>query len=277
VRRIENRADLRAFTENDTAFDLGNRRVVFRPGNPDLIRARDFVAEIGNVAKSKGWRVVLEGSALAHNWYLLRAAGVDVESSAEYVNKPRRRRTFEKLVRDKIPKAIEAKGERVSSVELSASELRGALQRKMVEEAFEVLAAIGDEELLSELADVYEVVSALARQAGGTLDGVRQRADKKRASKGGFERGYFLVSTGGESIDEKQQRRKYATVVPTSAGFRLALPLVPPAGGASTETTMVQVLGARLRLKFEYRGSQVIVEVDPLEAVVEERQLRLFQ
>ncbi|MCI0711669.1 MAG: nucleoside triphosphate pyrophosphohydrolase [Chloroflexi bacterium] len=56
------------------------------------------------------------------------------------------RREYNKLVRDNIPEIIAANGQ--------------ALRQKLVEEAQEVLQAKPDE-LVNELADVYEVLDAL--------------------------------------------------------------------------------------------------------------------
>ncbi len=97
-----------------------------------------------------------------------------------------------KLVRDRIPEIIRAEGRQPVVEVLAADERRGALLAKLVEEAAEAAGADGDG-LAEELADVLEVVRALAAELGLSLADVTERADRKRAARGGFQDGLFLV------------------------------------------------------------------------------------
>ena len=54
--------------------------------------------------------------------------------------------------------------------------------------------AASDDELPEELADVLEVVRALAADLGLSLGQVVQLADGKRERRGGFDKGLLLVS-----------------------------------------------------------------------------------
>jgi predicted house-cleaning noncanonical NTP pyrophosphatase (MazG superfamily) len=101
---------------------------------------------------------------------------------------------FHKLVRDGIPALIEAEGRTPVVEVLDRTQRRPALLTKLAEEAAEAAAA-GDDELAEELADVLEVVRALASEVGLTFEGVVELADAKRAQRGGFNRGLFLVRT----------------------------------------------------------------------------------
>lgn len=99
---------------------------------------------------------------------------------------------FRKLVRDRIPDIIRAEGRHPVIEVLAADERRGALLAKLVEEAAEVADAEPGE-LAEELADVVEVVRALAAQLGLSLPDVVELADRKKAARGGFDDGVFLV------------------------------------------------------------------------------------
>lgn len=91
-----------------------------------------------------------------------------------------------KLVRDRIPEIIEANGERAIVRTLPTAEYNQALRDKLLEECQEARSAPSDE-LADELADVLEVVQALAASADLTWDEVLQLQDAKRNQRGGFE------------------------------------------------------------------------------------------
>ena len=96
-----------------------------------------------------------------------------------------------KLVRDNIPAIIQQHGETPITRTLETAEYQDALLRKLHEEVAE-FCATGH---LEELADILEVVYALAAVAGmnqGQLEAVRQ--DKLR-ERGGFRHRVFLVET----------------------------------------------------------------------------------
>ena len=99
---------------------------------------------------------------------------------------------YGKLVRDRIPEIIASDGRRPTVEVLTAADRRTALVAKLTEETAEV-AAVDDAGLPEELGDVLEVLRALAADVGLSLDEVLVLADRKRASRGGFERGLLLV------------------------------------------------------------------------------------
>ena len=88
-----------------------------------------------------------------------------------------------KLVRDKIPQIIRSKGREPVIYAASTEEYGARLRDKLREEVGEFLASDNDPE---ELADILEVLYALAGQAGT----YRQQLEKLRAAKtderGGF-------------------------------------------------------------------------------------------
>jgi len=98
-----------------------------------------------------------------------------------------------KLVRDRIPELIEADGGHPVTRVLDAAGYRRALVNKLVEEAGEAQDASADE-LPAELADVLEVLRALADDLGMTWEDLARVADRKRGQRGGFARRLFLES-----------------------------------------------------------------------------------
>jgi predicted house-cleaning noncanonical NTP pyrophosphatase (MazG superfamily) len=275
VRKVEDQADLTDFEADPRPFDLGGHRVVFRP-TTELIRIKPFLAAVGAAARKRGWRVVLEGSKLAHNWYLLRSSGVDVESSADYLAQPKRRRIFDKLVRDKVPSAIEAKGELVSAMELPNPALRAALRRKLVEEALEVANAEGDQAIVDELADVFEVMQALQRNLGLHGDEIERRAEKKRTKRGGFDRGLFLRSTGGDRSDDATGRRDYVRLERKGNALQLVVPLVPPLSPKLPDIIRLKMAQISITITATYEADRAILRFSSARPIEEDRQLSLF-
>ena len=88
--------------------------------------------------------------------------------------------------RDRLPAMMRAQGLAVFERRLDEAEYQAALREKLVEEAQEAREA-GDGDLIGELADVLEVVRALADAHGLSLDQVEERRLAKREERGGFE------------------------------------------------------------------------------------------
>jgi predicted house-cleaning noncanonical NTP pyrophosphatase (MazG superfamily) len=93
----------------------------------------------------------------------------------------------EKLIRDGLPAMMRAQGLQVFERRMDDAEFVAALKAKLVEEAAEARDAVSPEELAEELADLTEVVRALAEAAGLSLADIEARRLAKRAERGGFE------------------------------------------------------------------------------------------
>lgn len=90
---------------------------------------------------------------------------------------------FDKLVRDRVPAIADADGWRVLSRLVTGSELTEALRAKLVEEVEEYLRTRD----FTELADVYEVLSALARHEHKlSIHSVVDTAEAKAEKRGRF-------------------------------------------------------------------------------------------
>ena len=98
--------------------------------------------------------------------------------------------TFNKLVRDRIPDIIEGQGERPITRILNEEEYLRCLEQKLDEEVRE----FHEEKNLEELADILEVVYALAETQGGSKEELLSVYKKKHEERGGFADRIFLIS-----------------------------------------------------------------------------------
>ena len=99
---------------------------------------------------------------------------------------------YNKLVRDKIPEIIKSNnGEPIIRI-LNNDEYKQELERKLYEEYLEVLETKNEEERIEELADMLEIMSALAKLENKSLEDVINIAKKKEEKCGGFEEKIFL-------------------------------------------------------------------------------------
>src|SRR5262249_7411648 len=146
-------------------------RVVVDPSEPDLVRDRTFTQSFADLAKEKGFVVELSGGILSHAYYLLTSSGCSVEC-ADLYGIDDEQLEFNKLVRDKIPEVIRSRGEDVDLLRLQGEALITALKRKVVEEALEVVDSQTSKQILEELADLQEVMNALASRLGITKQAV---------------------------------------------------------------------------------------------------------
>lgn len=92
------------------------------------------------------------------------------------------RKYYDKLVRDNVINHIEANGEIPSWHILSKKTYRDKLDLKLSEEVDEFLASHD----IEELADILEVVDALAKEHGSSFDELLNLKVKKQCINGGF-------------------------------------------------------------------------------------------
>jgi diadenosine tetraphosphate (Ap4A) HIT family hydrolase/predicted house-cleaning noncanonical NTP pyrophosphatase (MazG superfamily) len=112
----------------------------------------------------------------------------------------------EKLIRDKIPALLEFKGIVVHAKAMDDQEFISKLKDKLLEAAQEVLETSSFEKLCEKLSDVLEVVHALSKANGLTIEQIEQRRLKKREVKGGFENKTYNSSI---QIDENNPSINY--------------------------------------------------------------------
>ena len=102
------------------------------------------------------------------------------------------RKNYNKLVRDRIPAIIAADGRQCGTEIMSDDEYRQALLAKLVEEVQEVAAADRDE-MVKEIADLYEVIDALLVAFDMDREAVLAMQQKRRDERGGFEKRIKLL------------------------------------------------------------------------------------
>ena len=104
-------------------------------------------------------------------------------------------KTYNKLVRDRIPEIIEAKGDKCKIDILSDEEYLKMIDAKLDEE----LAEYHKDQNIEELADLLEVVHAAAIARGYTLEQLEAIRAKKAEERGGFEKKILLISVTSDN------------------------------------------------------------------------------
>lgn len=96
---------------------------------------------------------------------------------------------YNKLVRDKIPQIIQENGQLCNTRVLTDSEYIAALDAKLQEE----LAEYKESRSIEELADIFEVLCAMAACNGFSKKDLIAMQEQKRADRGGFEDRILLL------------------------------------------------------------------------------------
>jgi predicted house-cleaning noncanonical NTP pyrophosphatase (MazG superfamily) len=102
---------------------------------------------------------------------------------------------YNKLIRDRIPEIIKSAGKHYEAVVMSDEEYVIALRSKLVEEAQEVEKA-AEKDLITELADLQEVIAALMSACSIDPEQVNAVQDARRYQRGGFEKRLKLIWSG---------------------------------------------------------------------------------
>ena len=100
-------------------------------------------------------------------------------------------KTYNKLVRDKIPEIIEKSGNKCKIEILSDEDYLKMIDAKLDEE----LAEYHKDQNLEELADLLEVIYAAAKARGFSIDELEELRKRKAEKRGGFENKLLLVKT----------------------------------------------------------------------------------
>ncbi len=112
-------------------------------------------------------------------------------------------KTYNKIVRDRIPEIIHAGGQQPLLKEIGTEEIIAGLERKLKEELDEYLL----DHSIEEMADLLEVMHGILHHRGIPWEELEQVRAKKHAEKGGFDKGIFLeaVRTDEETEGEEQE------------------------------------------------------------------------
>jgi predicted house-cleaning noncanonical NTP pyrophosphatase (MazG superfamily) len=192
-RYIRNRQDW-VQLQQDVTGAARIERIIVEPNDPELIRNLTFAEELGSLAARNGIVVVLAGGILSHAYHALRRAGASVEC-VDLFGATEDKAEYNKLVRDKVPAQIADRGEHFEMVRLEGEAMVTSLRRKLLEEALEALDASTGTDLVGELADVQEVVKAIAKAIQVSPQQLEEERLRKLKKRGGFDEGYMLLRT----------------------------------------------------------------------------------
>ena len=104
-----------------------------------------------------------------------------------------------KLVRDKIPQIIESEGKRVFIDILDDESYEIFLERKLDEEVKEY----HESKDVEELADILEVIIALAKLKGLSFADLVDLQVKKAVNKGSFSKKIYLIAVSEEGSEDE--------------------------------------------------------------------------
>lgn len=99
---------------------------------------------------------------------------------------------MKKAVRDKIPSIIRKSGCTCNAKKLSNSKFLVELEKKLYEEIKEY----GESKKIEELADIIEVILAIAKLKGTSRKKLEKIRIEKLNQRGGFEKNLFLIDSG---------------------------------------------------------------------------------
>jgi predicted house-cleaning noncanonical NTP pyrophosphatase (MazG superfamily) len=96
-----------------------------------------------------------------------------------------------KLVRDNIPSIIEKSGRKVTYRQIkNREEMLSFLALKLIEESKEFV----QNQNFEELADILEIIYSVLALTNTSFDALQEIRREKKQTKGGFKKGYILIS-----------------------------------------------------------------------------------
>jgi predicted house-cleaning noncanonical NTP pyrophosphatase (MazG superfamily) len=105
---------------------------------------------------------------------------------------------YNKLVRDRIPEVIESTGKKFSTRILNDEQYIKELKNKSFEELNEYVNTNNNIDAIEELADLLEIIHALAEYHGSSIEDVEKVRQQKAEKRGGFKEKIFLIEVEDE-------------------------------------------------------------------------------
>jgi len=99
---------------------------------------------------------------------------------------------MEKLVRDKIPEIIKKENRYVDFYRANKEDFRKFLFEKLLEESEEVYSATNKDELIEELADLFEVINTILNIENISIEEVEKTRKKKNEERWWFKEWFIL-------------------------------------------------------------------------------------
>ena len=151
-----------------------------KPNCEKDLRNKELIKSIGELAVKHNITILLDGTQLTHTYYQLKSTGANVVCSNIDELAYSDTLEFNKLVRDKIPEKIISNGEHVRCSIVSRPLLDRLLLEKLLEEAYEVYDANTQQDIISELADMREIINTVQKLNNDTPiswhDGLNNKA-----------------------------------------------------------------------------------------------------
>lgn len=126
----------------------------------------------------------------------------------------KRRFRMETLVRDKMPKRLEKLGVFVEGYPLNSRDLLDHLKLKLQDEVDEVLTASTAKDIKEEIADVMEVLYAIAKYYGLQIEHLEKKRIQKQGERGGFTKGLFVEFVEVDDDEESHPVIEYCLAQP---------------------------------------------------------------
>lgn len=122
---------------------------------------------------------------------------------------------YNKLVRDKIPAVIHSKGNLCEIEVLQENDYIERLNKKLEEELQELENA-KTEEIAGEIADVIEVLIAIAEVNGISAGEIEKTRQMKLKERGGFNKRIFLKSVTYQQLERVRPIKKIKSEIPVN-------------------------------------------------------------
>jgi len=113
---------------------------------------------------------------------------------------------YNKLVRDRIPEVIRENGSNCEIRKLKAKEFDEELLKKVGEEAGGLLAAKNRKEIISELADIIDVIEEIKKRKKITTQEIKKAQKEALKRKGGFKKRLFLTWSSDDNYKTNERR-----------------------------------------------------------------------
>ena len=169
--------------------------------------------------KQKNWYLLIILAGLLACLYFYKKKSDELLIPIDIISNVKMRKFIHnKLWRDKGPVRMEATGSIVHVTILDDEQYVQQLGLKLKEEADEVHTAKNKEDLMNEIADVFEVLDAIMKHHDFSRDEILEIQKAKRDERGGlFERKFVTMteSIPGSFLDEycSQDPEKYKQVI----------------------------------------------------------------
>lgn len=174
---INNSEELQTLISSGNIKDKKCFRV--KPNCEKDLRNKELIKSIGELAVKYNITILLDGTQLTHTYYQLKSTGANVVCSNTDELTYSYTLEFNKLVRDKIPEKIISNGEHVRCSIVARPLFDRLLLEKLLEEAYEVYDANTQQDIISELADMREIINTVQKLNNDTAISCRDVLNNK--------------------------------------------------------------------------------------------------